>query len=233
MAYSSGAVRLLIDLHKRKILKGSVLEIGASQIGADVTVDDINAFNAYFGCDASLTPKMPVSRLFAAAGFTYRALDLAPKETSIIMDLNTDELPGHLHGQFDTVINIGTTEHVSNQGHAFKIIHDSLKPGGYCVNAVPGLGLLNHGLVTYSPKFFVYLCRVNLYEITEWRIAVQNREQDLSQFGLKGIKYPCGTLSFIYQKIVDSGFRYPSDTDNSLAMLGRKWEAWREYVKQP
>jgi SAM-dependent methyltransferase len=232
VAYSAGAIKLLIDLGKRGILKGSVLDIGAGQVSTDVTEADIEAFNQHFGSKVVAKPGTFVSELFAGAGLDYKAIDIIPSDKHIVLDLNTAEMPADLKGTFDVVFNIGTTEHLCNQGNAFKAIHDALKVDGYCFCALPGLGLFNHGMVTYSLKFFIYLIRANDYELIHWNLPPPSYYQDLSSFGPTGVHYPCSNLMVEFRKKKDQPFRYPSDTDHALATLHTKWEGWRDLVRQ-
>jgi hypothetical protein len=44
--------------------------------------------------------------------------------------LNHEPTPQKFVGDFDLVVNFGTTEHLLNQYNAFKVIHDATKVGG-------------------------------------------------------------------------------------------------------
>lgn len=97
----------------------------------------------------------------------YLAFDLAPNERTIGFDLNGQFLERHMRGAWDVLLNFGTTEHVVNQFHSFKTIHDLLKPGGIAFNQVPSIGYSDHGYFTYEPKFFQHLAEANGYEIID------------------------------------------------------------------
>jgi hypothetical protein len=53
---------------------------------------------------------------------------------------------------FDLVINAGTTEHVSNQENAFRVIHDLTKRGGMMNHEVPAGGMIDHGFFSYQAE---------------------------------------------------------------------------------
>ena len=61
------------------------------------------------------------------------------------------------------MVNTGTTEHIANQAQAFRIIHDLTRIGGVMFHEVPA-GSWNHGLINYTPKFFLLLHKQNDYE---------------------------------------------------------------------
>jgi SAM-dependent methyltransferase len=108
-------------------------------------------------------------RLWTSLGFEYAAIDLAGD--AIHLDLNCDPAPKSMAGQFDLVINAGTTEHVANQENTFRVIHDLCRPGGLMIHEVPCQGMKTHGLLTYPPKFFWHLCRDNSYETIRFRVC--------------------------------------------------------------
>jgi hypothetical protein len=97
-------------------------------------------------------------------GLSYAAIDIDGTPGSIPLDLNYDNVRGEARGKYDVVTNFGTTEHVANQLHAFKIIHDLTALGGIMFHEVPAQGMFNHGLVNYNPKFFWLLARSNGYK---------------------------------------------------------------------
>jgi hypothetical protein len=97
-------------------------------------------------------------------GFDYTAIDVDGSPGSIPLDLNYDQVPAALRGKYGLVTNLGTTEHVCNQMNAFKAVHDLAAPGAVMIHHLPAGGMLNHGLVNYTPKFFWYLARSNDYK---------------------------------------------------------------------
>jgi SAM-dependent methyltransferase len=116
----------------------------------------------------------PPSRPFwAALGLDYTTIDFGDQPDCINLDLNSDQVPERLRQQFDLVVNAGTTEHVANQAQAFRVIHDLTKVGGVMFHEVPA-GSWNHGLINYTPKFFLLLHKQNDYE----QVYLKERSED-------------------------------------------------------
>jgi hypothetical protein len=164
---------------------GRVVEIGSQQLGdsflasTDLLDEVFQAFSRKrvdlgqpSGRDfASSAP--PSQSFWTAIGLEYATVDLDGYRDSIPLDLNSDQVPEHLRQQFDLVVNTGTTEHVANQAQAFRIIHDLTRIGGVMFHEVPA-GSWNHGLINYTPKFFMLLHKQNDYE----QIYMQERTDD-------------------------------------------------------
>ena len=113
----------------------------------------------------------------------YATIDLDTRHRrSIPLDLNTDQVPQPLRRQFDLVINTGTTEHVANQAQAFRIIHDLTRKGGVMFHEVPA-GSWNHGLVNYTPKFFLLLHKQNDYQ----QVYMRERRTATCSYGSRSV----------------------------------------------
>jgi len=161
-----------------------------------------------------------VGKVYEAAGFTYRSIDLIEGHATVLMDLNCQEIPSEYKGKFDFVTNIGTTEHVCNQLQAFKVVHDALKPCGIALHQVPFTGLFNHGLIKYEPKFFIILAHENGYEILDWCLNAPSGFERISELpeipgssGYSAFDLPCGILRFLIKKESDHEFIAPTDLD--------------------
>lgn len=91
-------------------------------------------------------------RLFAAMGYPpIEALDFTAAEgAQHIHDLNLP-CPEALRGQFDLVIDGGTTEHVFHIGTALDTCHALLKPGGVMMSFVSADGMFGHGFFQTGP----------------------------------------------------------------------------------
>src|SRR3984885_13366940 len=164
---------------------GRIVEIGSQQLGDSflASTDLLDqAFQAFSrkridlvqpsgGDFASSAP--PSRPFWTSIGFEYATIDLGGYRDSIPLDLNTDQVPEKLRQQFDLVVNTGTTEHVANQAQAFRIIHDLTRIGGVMFHEVPA-GSWNHGLINYTPKFFMLLHKQNDYE----QIYIQERTDE-------------------------------------------------------
>ncbi|MEJ0016637.1 MAG: hypothetical protein WDN25_08735 [Acetobacteraceae bacterium] len=183
----------IIRLRREKILGGrpNVIEIGAQQLSNDFlrADDELKEVFALFErppmpalaapVDAGhvagleLQPKdAPGSQPFwEALGFAYSALDFDGHRHSYPLDLNRDVVTDELRNRFDLVVNAGTTEHVANQDNAFKVIHDLTRTGGVMIHDVPASGMMTHGLITYTMKFFWHLCRENDYQVLRLEMA--------------------------------------------------------------
>jgi SAM-dependent methyltransferase len=107
----------------------------------------------------------PARPFWEALGFDYAAIDFDGHRDSRAVDLNRDAVPREWKGRFDLAVNAGTTEHVVNHGTAFQVMHDLVRPGGIMIHEVPAAGMLTHGMVNYTMKFFWHLCRENNYEV--------------------------------------------------------------------
>jgi SAM-dependent methyltransferase len=112
-------------------------------------------------------PTSFLGELLELAGFEYVSLDLCAGYRTDICDMNHQPVPFRLRGQFDLVLNVGTTEHILNQLNGFSIMHDALKVGGYIYSILPTSGYLDHGYFTYTPKFYRDLAEANGYEFIE------------------------------------------------------------------
>jgi len=162
-----------------------VVEIGAQQLSNSFlrSADLVRQAEAAFGAARAYSVPAPIAAtisaeqvelldrdapmardFWVALGFDYTAIDVDGSPGSIALDLNYDQVPAALRGKYGLVTNLGTTEHVCNQMNAFKAIHDLAAPGGVMIHHLPAGGMLNHGLINYTPKFFWYLARSNDYK---------------------------------------------------------------------
>jgi hypothetical protein len=185
MGLSNGFLQEICSLKRRGALDGfsSVIEVGAQQLSNAFLRSDQLIKDAYdlFGMSPTSlgapisagfneglehqSEQNPSSRQFwQSIGFRYGSIEFDGHRDSIALDLNRDGVPGRLRGGFDLVVNTGTTEHVANQDNAFRVMHDLCRHGGIMFHELPAGGMMTHGLITYTPKFFWHLCRENDYE---------------------------------------------------------------------
>lgn len=183
MGFGVADLRLIVALRERGVLPEAcaIAEIGAQQISDSLlnAPDEIAKAGHAFGVSTpppifkrSRPPSShdallgtPLARgLWTWLGFDYTAIDVDGSPGSVPLDLNYDEVPPAAVGRYHLVTNYGTTEHAANQLQAFKIIHDLAGLGGIMVHNVPA-GMVEHGLVNYSLKFFYALARSNGYEV--------------------------------------------------------------------
>ena len=154
---------------------GAILDIGASELFCADDPKSLNRFCKFFGAEPySATELVRMSNrafaadLFRKVGYEYSAIDYADYPGIVRLDLNERSLPSDMRGQFDIVLNCGTSEHIMNQFNVFKTIHDACAAGGSMYHGVPAWGDYEHGVVNYNPKWFWALATANNYEIAKF-----------------------------------------------------------------
>src|SRR5262249_18637443 len=106
----------------------------------------------------------PCRRYYEEAGVElYIAFDISGRNSSLKVDLCKDH---DFIAQFDIVTNYGTMEHVNEQYHAFKNMHDLCVSGGVMLHAFPVVGHWpHHGRYYYSLPFAYELARRAKYHV--------------------------------------------------------------------
>jgi hypothetical protein len=177
MGINPGSVALLLHLARSGDLKrgDAILDIGASELYCADEPQRLNEFLAHFDAPtystveaAKLADRSLAGGFFRRAGLRYDAIDFAGYPGVTRLDLNRDRLPDDLHGIYRIVMNFGTSEHILNQYNVFETIHDACAVGGIMHHGVPGWGDYQHGIISYSPKFFWALAKANDYEIIRY-----------------------------------------------------------------
>lgn len=113
--------------------------------------------------------------LFAALGYpVIEAMDFTDKEgAQHIHDLN-QPCPDHLKGQFDLVIDGGTTEHIFYLATALDTCHALLKPGGVMMSFVSCDGMFGHGFFQTGPDVpWRYWHAARGYQMLEVSVAAR------------------------------------------------------------
>jgi hypothetical protein len=116
------------------------------------------------------------------------------------LDFDYDVVPPESSGKHAVVANYGYTQQFSNQLNAFKIIHDLTAPGGVMFHKVPSCGMVDHGLLTYNPKFFWMLARSNGYKVLYMNYEIRETSQ--------------GAIIIALQKTYDIPFVPPIDVNS-------------------
>ena len=193
MGLSNEEISILAELRKAGHIAGTgaVMEIGAQQlshrflesrkellelanifgISAPCPLPDpkhtfvVHGRLAHQGADAPMA-----EQFWRWLGYDYASIDVDGSPGSIPLDLNYDAVPEHEQGKYQIVTNCGTTEHVANQFNAFKVIHELTALNGVMIHNVPAQGMLNHGLINYTHKFFWMLCRSNGYQLLQLKL---------------------------------------------------------------
>jgi hypothetical protein len=147
----------------RRQIKGKTLQLGRQ--GWHISSDP-NTSN-YQNAQAVLRRYDDVTRIETLAGeggftetlFRYlgsdsvMAMDASPYEgADIVHDLN-DPVPPDLVGQFDTIFDGGTIEHVFNPVAAFQNAQQMLRVGGLLISVNAANNQLGHGFYQFSPEF--------------------------------------------------------------------------------
>jgi hypothetical protein len=265
MALSVLSIDLLVRLHEGGYLTTptSVIEIGAQQLANDFlrAQDRREHLGRLFGVTKKLDlpppqetyiveggaehlpESAPLARPFWEwLGFEYASVDIDGSPNSIPLDLNFDSVPDFAKKKFGLVTNFGTTEHVTNQLNAFKIMHELTAPDGIMIHTVPSQGYVNHGLVNYNPKFFWMLARSNHYRWLYFNYSARdcatdfpaNLEGVITPFEpdiaerKSGYKFVDGGLDVIVQKSRDIEFVPPLDVatgtkTTNKSLIERYW----------
>lgn len=98
----------------------------------------------------------------------YMSLDVNDAEFNVKCDLNE---PVDLGKRASLVTNIGTSEHIFDQGSVFKNMHDLCKPDGIMFFHLPFTPWLNHGFFNYNPILFPALAHANKYYMMSLKIG--------------------------------------------------------------
>ena len=229
----------------------AILELGAQEIycaGAEKVVADFARYfagrkQARWGAkelssdEISALAKQGFSaRLFRSCGFKYKALDIFDGDSVMLFDLNIQNAPEDMIGQFDLVTNFGTTEHLINQLLAMRTIHDFAKPGGVIYHDLPLGGYHTHGYFSYNPMFFQHLAQANEYEILYHaysRNSVESRAPEfMTRHGYSASGWiDCG-IEFVLRKTADRPFRMPLETGTSLGLNSEVWKGDDPYGRR-
>lgn len=95
-----------------------------------------------------------------------KTLDLFDKRADYPHDMN-EPIPGELAGRFNTVIDIGSIEHVFDTRRCLENLTSLVAVGGHLMLHTPCRGYFDHGLHTLSPECLIQGMEVNGFE-TRW-----------------------------------------------------------------
>jgi hypothetical protein len=161
-----------IDLHalnflryvKKKNLFGKTVTIGRQQLyEIDHYLDDLKYKNNDF-CEKLLINNF--------GSEIVDSIDYSNFESaSIIHDMNKP-LDSKFYGLYDTVLDLGSLEHIFNISQALKNCSLLSKQGGHIVHVSPANNMCGHGFFQFSPElFFSYYSDSNGYSDTEVYLA--------------------------------------------------------------
>lgn len=249
MGWSAADIESIAKLRKAGHFPGdnAIAELGAQELANELLDDQAvlreicHAFGAparnflepapgtYVSRESNDTKKTVASReLWEWLGFNYSHIAVDGNDGAVSLDLNFDATPEAMRGKFSLVSNIGITAHVANQLNAFKTIHDLCATGGVMLHRLPAEGLLTHGLLKYSPKFFWMLARSNGYKWLYWDFRFSNVRNPLHHDILTELKkfnpdadaragsftVADGSLIVVIQKLYNIEFVPPLDVPN-------------------
>lgn len=241
MGLGNAFLRDLIELKRGGALDNvrNVVEIGDQQLADSlITAPELAEAYRLFGCAKppafdtvgveNFTDRAPSARAFwQALGLDHASIDI--DGGTVPLDLNCDQVPAKLRGGFDLLINAGTTEHVANQGNAFGIIHDLVRPGGVMYHELPAVGYIDHGLVSYQPKFFTRLAFQNDYEILRLTMTAYPPSEVPAYLSELNQKYGGAMPSTIIEVAIRVAFRkrsnleFATPLDVAPAFMSRPW----------
>lgn len=95
---------------------------------------------------------------------TVRTLDAFDRRADIIHDMNLP-IDCDLDGKFNTIIDIGSLEHVFDTRQCLSNLFKMLKVGGHIFLHNPCYGYYAHGFYTFSPECIVGALRCNGFKI--------------------------------------------------------------------
>jgi len=114
---------------------------------------------------------------------TVDSMDISNFEgANIIHDLNKIVDDKNIIGAYDTVLDIGTLEHVFNINNALINVSKLCKVGGQIIHVLPTNQQCGHGFWQFSPELFLSLySEKNGYSDTEVYIASVHRHDDIQK----------------------------------------------------
>lgn len=182
--------------------------------------------------------------LLERCGIGYLSFDIARGYKTEILNLNCQSLPSKYRKSFDSVFNIGTTEHVLNQYNSFEVIHDATKVGGYMIHQLPVSGFTNHGYFVYTGRLFFEIAATNQYEIVDlWYDGPAGQDEleapvtSFKEFfpQLKTISgsnlVPNYAMTIILRKTQDKPFAASLDTSTSVGEIANSVKQYHWVVR--
>jgi SAM-dependent methyltransferase len=89
----------------------------------------------------------------------------------VLHDFN-EPVPERFHGQFDTVVDSGSLEHIFNFPVAIKNLMQMVKPGGHLLIMTPANNFCGHGFYQFSPElFYRVLSETNGFAVRRMLVA--------------------------------------------------------------
>lgn len=158
MGYQTAIIRYL-NKRPHIIKNRSVLTLGklypSPQLFGSISkiIPEIESVSRDGFSEAFLKDHLKASKVSVGDVDAYQGADL-------IVNLNKP-VESDLIDKFDTLIDFGTLEHLSNLTCAIENYFKLLKPGGFYCFLLPANNWLDHGFFQFSPTFFTDFCAQN------------------------------------------------------------------------
>lgn len=153
--------RFLLQARAKGLQFGRTLTIGRQNM--QLTPRDVDRLAREFGFPArELLATKPESLLtyvepiltIGLKALSVESVDVSNYEGAThAHDMNTP-LPDKFHGQFDTVLEAGSLEHIFNLPTALKNLMQAVKVGGTIFIQTPANNYFGHGFYQFSPELF-------------------------------------------------------------------------------
>jgi len=161
-----------LEQKRHPIIRGDVLTLGQQQVYG--TLSDIRHILAFHSLPAAELPagfdtssKIPglkgtryethpnAQTLLTLLGADHvYAADISPREKpDFLIDLG-EPVDVSYHARFDTILDVGTLEHVFDIGTALKNIVRMCRKGGNVILIHPSSGAIDHGFYQFSPTLY-------------------------------------------------------------------------------
>lgn len=183
--------RLLIRESKRRVLEGTVVQLGKQDVSfSEQQLREVASEEGFLLSEFARSSRSGQANpgnalsdvaLFRMLGFAeVNSLDISNFEgANLLHDLNTQIPTGSpLESRFDLVYDGGTMEHVFHTPNVLFNCMALAKPGGRIIHSVP-VDMVNHGFYNFSPTLFEDFYATNGYEINKV-LVVKNPHYQLS-----------------------------------------------------
>jgi SAM-dependent methyltransferase len=180
----------------------------------------------YNNCGSSSVDVMDLSDYEGARRFWQQDLNLPLKNPALI-------------GQYDTVLDVGSSEHVWNYPEAFKTYMKLLKPDGHYIAILPSNNFNGHGFFQFSPELFFHLdirgepllARLVEYSpIVQWKDITKKDFQNRKRFQ-PSTRYPTSIMICMKRTVIQSTYYQTDYLDTWLKEPCNipsypKWKRW-------
>lgn len=162
MGIKTSALGVISKLKAKEVLSLSypdlVMTIAECEAVTGIKATKTNDSNRWHNKTEPLPETIEV---FSKLGMTLTCVDIvASRDVETVVDLNYP----HELGQFDLVLDCGTTEHCFNIGQALLNAANAVKEGGYILHTPP-LSMTNHGFYCLQPTLFYDFYTQNGWEV--------------------------------------------------------------------